>query len=155
MSDNFRSVVSLQFSHAASLARALKTLKSHDVFGGIPVTADNARDIGTSFLSEILEGKCPQVNLSITSIEGLVHRHDQVTFLEGESACIEAFNTIIMEHSARITLRRELSKFRLETNKDVNDLLWKDDAGTKQAIELSPHHGLSCDCETCEDMKDD
>ncbi|QQO90482.1 hypothetical protein pEaSNUABM5_00340 [Erwinia phage pEa_SNUABM_5] len=155
MSDNFRSVVSLQFSHAASLARALKTLKNHCVFGGLEVTESNARDIGTSFLSEILEGKCPIVDASITSIDGLAHRRDKVTFDEGESACIEAFNTIIMEHSARVTLRRELSKFRLETNKDVNDLLWKDDAGTKQAIELSPHHGLSCDCETCEDMKDD
>lgn len=175
MSHDFRSVVALQFAHAAALARALKTLKSHDVFGGIPVSESNARDIGICFLPEILKGKCPVVNSDIKTIEGLDHKRDQVTFLEGESPCIEAFNVIIMDHSARVTLSRALDTFKLETNKDVHDLLWSDDRGTKFSLEQAgnkkakregtnmpetllpahPEHLLGCGCENCEDLRND
>lgn len=152
MTNKFRSIVSLQFMHAAALARALYTLKHHCVFGGLEVTESNARDIGTSFLLEILDGKCPIVDASITSIDGLAHRRDKVTFEEGCNACIEAFNVVIMDHAPRVTLRRELDNFKLETNKDVNDLLWTDDASTKQALtslQHSANHKASCTCVDC------
>lgn len=155
MSHDFRSVLALQFQHAAALARALKTLKSYDVFGGVPVTEGNATDIGICFISEILQGHCPVLNPAIKTVEGLDHKRDQVTFLEGESACIEAFNVIIMDHSARITLRRAFDTFRLETNKDINGLLWNDDKATEfQLNRAAPKNKLiqrddDCGCVNC------
>jgi len=155
MSSNFRTLLALKFSHAAALARALDTLKSHDVFGGIPVSESAARDIGTCFITDILEGKCPQISQDINTVEGLDHLRNKVTFIEGQNACIEAFNVIIMDHSARVTLTRALSHFKLESNKDMHDLLWADDKATHGAITTTPHHGISCDCETCEDLRND
>lgn len=154
MTTNFRNLINLRFTHAAALARAVDTLRSHDVFGGIEPTEDNAVDIGKSFLLQILSGKCPVVPQTIKDTTGIAHRASEIKFVEGEPACIEAFHTIIMDHSARITLKRKTDEFDLETNKDLNDLLWSEDRHTMIMLEGVPRHGTDCGCEVCEEFND-
>lgn len=153
---DFRTLIDLRFTHAAALARAINTLHSHDVFGGCDATEANARDIGTSFLSEILSGKCPVLPKTLTTVEGLMHKQDQVSFVEGENACIEAFHTIIMGHSVRNTLRIEYQSLNLESNKDMHDLLWSNaqekNAGQEALVSLQgdSNHKSSCVCKDCQ-----
>lgn len=100
---NFRAVLELRFSHAAALARAIYTLKSHAVFGGIEPNEATAFAIGQLFLDEILQGKCPLVPDVVTSIDKLQHGVD-VTFVSHANACIEAFNTVLMGYATRTAL---------------------------------------------------
>lgn len=148
---DFRTLVNLRFTHAAALARAINTLKSHDVFGGIAATESNARDIAISFLSEILSGKCPVVPEAINSTEGIAHRKD-INFVDGENACIEAFQTIVMGHATRQQLRRDYLALDLESNKDINDLLWDKSLGQPDSgasLQYSANHKSSCTCQDC------
>lgn len=110
-----RDLINLRFSYAASLSRALYTLNSHQVFGACPPTIKIATELAHLYLDEILLGLCPVVNPDVSNPE-VIGREENISFHSNYNACIDAFQTVIMDKAARETLLVEY------TNRDLNNI---------------------------------